>query len=102
MIIGVIGFVEVREDWQEVQRGNWAQTTRVIWAISMFFIIFYYYFYLFFVLFFFTNLYLQVLYVLWSYRWTYRRLQQEEWAQTSVYCVIWAIHKFFYIIICVF
>ena len=37
MIIGVIGFVEVREDWQEVQRGNWAQTHASFGPLVFFF-----------------------------------------------------------------
>ena len=49
--------------------------------------------------FFFTDLYLQVLQVLWSYGSTYRGLQREERAQTNAYRVVWAIRKFFIIII---
>ena len=52
--------------------------------------------------FFFTDLYLQVLQVLWSYRSTYRGLQREERAQMNAYRVVWAIRKFFIVIIRVF
>ena len=60
----------------------------VVWAISTCFLFS-------FRVFFFTNLYLQVLQVLWSYGSTYRRLQREERAQTKAYRVVWAIRKFF-------
>ena len=61
---------------------------RVVWAFSTCF------FFFSFRVFYFTNLYLQVLQVLWSYGSTYRRLQREERAQTNVYRVVWAIRKF--------
>ena len=49
--------------------------------------------------FFFTDLYLQVLQVLWSYGSTYRGLQREERAQTNAYRVVWAIRKCFFILL---
>ena len=81
--------VEVRMDTQEgtSRKTSPNNVIRVVWAISTCFLFS-------FRVFFFTNLYLQVLQVLWIYRLTYRRLQREERAQTKAYRVVWAIHKF--------
>ena len=82
--------VEVRMDTQEgtTRKTSPNDAIRVVWAISACF-------FFSFRVFFFTNLYLQVLHVLWSYGSTYRRLQREERAQTNAYRVVWAIRKFF-------
>ena len=76
----------------DTQEGTTRKTSpndaiRVVWATSMCF-------FFSFRIFFFTNLYLQVLQVLWSYGSTYRRLQREDRAQMNAYCVVWAIRKF--------
>ena len=70
-------------------------TVRVIWAFSTCFFFSFRVFYI-------TNLYLQVLQVLWCYGWIHMTLQREERAQTIAYRVVWAIRKFFLIIIRVF
>ena len=77
----------------DTQEGTTRKTSpndvnRVVWAISTCFLFSLR-------IFFFTNLYLQVLHVLWSYGSTYRRLQREERAQTNACRVVWAIRKFF-------
>ena len=68
---------------------------RVVWAFSTCFFYSFRFFY-------FTNLYLQVLQVLRCHGWIHRTLQREERAQTIAYRVVWAIRKFFLIIIRVF
>ena len=82
---------------RRVRRGKRAQTTRIT-SFGLLVHVFIFSFRVFF----FTDLYLQVLQVLWSYRLTYRGLQREERAQTNTYRIVWAIHKFFFIIIRVF
>ena len=83
--------VEVRMDTQEgtTRKTSPNDAIHVVWANSTCFPFP-------FRVFFFTDLYLQVLQVLWSYGSTYRGLQREERAQTNAYRIVWAIHKFFF------
>ena len=89
--------VEVRMDTQEgtTRKTSPNDANCVVWGNSTCFPFSFW-------VFFFTDLYLQVLQVLWSYGSTYRGLKREERAQTNAYHVVWAIPKFIIIIICVF